>query len=622
VRARSGVRPQAAPSPKLPSRAAEGRSEVRDGMRVDWDVPVAMDDGIVLRCDVFRPVKNGRYPIILSYGPYAKGLAFQDGYPSAWERMASQHADVTAGSSNRYQSWEVVDPEKWVPHDYACVRFDSRGCGTSPGFIDHFSPRETKDFYACIEWAAAQPWSSGKVGLNGISYYAINQWHVASLQPPHLAAMCIWEGAADWYRDMTHHGGILSTFWANWYDMQVKTVQHGAGPRGGRGRAHGQLVCGPQSLSDAELERNRCDFGNEIREHPLDDEYHKERSPNWAKVKVPFLSAANWGGQGLHPRGNFEGFVRAASKQKWLEAHGIEHWTHFYTDYGRNLQLAFFDHFLHGKDNGWSRQPRVQLQVRHLDGFVERAESEWPLARTKWTRLHLDPATGLLIPGKPAGAASLGFEAMGDGVTFLTPPLEAETEITGPSALKLHVSSSTSDADLFVVLRAFAADLEEVVFQGAIDPHTPIGQGWLRASHRKLDARLSTPYRPYHTHDRRQPLKPGEVVELDIEIWPTSIVLPAGYRIGLTIRGKDYEHPGAGGGRLSNFKNELKGCGPFLHDDPRDRPPEVFGGTTTLYFGNGCQPYLLLPIIPPKADAKVPGERAVAAAARPRRSRP
>ena len=153
------------------------------------------------------------------------------------------------------------------------------------------------------------------------------------------------------------------------------------------------------------------------------------------------------------------------------------------------------------------------------------------------------------------------------------------------------------------MLRVFAPDLKEVVFQGAIDPHTPIGQGWLRASHRKLDKKLSTPYRPYHTHDRKQPLKPGEVVELDIEIWPTSIVVPAGYRIGLTIRGKDYEYGGASGGRLSNFKNELKGCGPFLHDDVRDRPPEIFGGTTSLHFDRGRQPYLLLPIIPPKKSA-------------------
>ena len=285
------------------------RSETRDGMRIDWDVPITMDDGLVVRADVFRPVKDGKYPVILTYGPYAKGLAFQDGYPSAWQRMVDKHPDVAAGSSNLYQSWEVVDPEKWVPHGYACVRVDSRGAGCSPGFIDHFSPRETKDFYDCIEWAGVQPWSNGKVGLNGISYYGINQWHVASLQPPHLAAMCVWEGAADWYRDMTHHGGMVSTFWANWYDMQVKTVQYGAGERGKRSRVHGELVCGPETLSEEQLAKNRCDFGDEIRRHPLDDDYHKARSPQWDKITAPLFSAANWGGQGLHPRGNFEGFA-------------------------------------------------------------------------------------------------------------------------------------------------------------------------------------------------------------------------------------------------------------------------------------------------------------------------
>lgn len=575
------------------------RSETRDGMRIDWDVPITMDDGLVLRADVFRPVAEGRHPVILSYGPYAKGLAFQDGYPSAWQRMVERHPDVAANSSNLYQNWEVVDPEKWVPEGYACVRVDSRGCGCSPGFIDHFSPRETKDFYDCIEWAGVQPWSSGKVGLNGISYYGINQWHVASLQPPHLAAMCIWEGAADWYRDMTHHGGILSTFWANWYDMQVKTVQYGAGERGRRSRVHGELVCGPETLSEEELARNRCDFGDQIRAHPLDDAYHKARSPVWEKVVTPFLSAANWGGQGLHPRGNFEGFLRAASPEKWLEAHGIEHWTHFYTDYGREQQLRFFDHFLKGEDNGWDLQPRVLLQVRHPgERFIERAENEWPLARTEWTTLFLDPAGASLQREPPDGDAAVTFDAMGEGVTFVTPPLDKDTELTGPSATKLFVSSSTRDADLFVVLRVFSADFKEIVFQGAIDPHTPIAQGWLRASHRKLDAKLSTPWRPYHRHDEVLPLTPGEPVELDIEIWPTSIAIPAGYRIALTIRGRDYEYGGGSGGRLSNFKNELKGCGPFLHDDPLDRPPDVFAGRTTLHFARDRQPYLLLPVIP------------------------
>ena len=143
------------------------RTELRDGMAIDWDQPIRMDDGLVLRADVFRPPREERFPVLLTYGPYAKGLAFQEGYPGAWMRMAAMHPDVTAGSSNRYQNWEVVDPEKWVPDGYVCVRVDSRGCGRSPGRIDHFSPRETRDFYLCIEWAGAQPWSNGKVGQIG-----------------------------------------------------------------------------------------------------------------------------------------------------------------------------------------------------------------------------------------------------------------------------------------------------------------------------------------------------------------------------------------------------------------------------------------------------------------------
>jgi predicted acyl esterase len=579
---------------------AQSKTEIRDGMKIDWDVPIPMDDGIVLRADVFRPVSEDRYPVLLTYGPYAKGLSFQDGYPDAWETMAREHPDVPAASSNLYQNWEVVDPEKWVPHGYVCVRVDSRGCGRSPGYVDPFSPRETRDFIACIAWAGEQSWSTGKVGLNGISYYAINQWQVASQQPPHLAAMCVWEGAAEWYRDTSHHGGIYCTFWANWYDMQVKTVQHGLGTRGPISRATGDLVCGPETLTVAELAANRCNFGDDLLSHQLDDQYSKDRSPDWSKVTVPFLSAANWGGQGLHPRGNFEGFMRAASSQKWLESHGIEHWTHFYTDYGRDLQKRFFDYFLKDEKNGWDKQPQVLLQVRHLDRFEEREENEWPLARTQWTKFHFDFASGGLATAPLTTQSSgVSFDAKGDGITLMTSPLTAETEVTGPSALKLFLSSTTEDADIFAVLRAFSPDMKEVVFQGAIDPHTPIGQGWLRASHRKLDVAISKPWRPYHTHDERQPLKPGVPVEMNVEIWPTSIVLPAGYRIALTIRGKDYEHA-CRGGKLSNFKNELRGCGPFLHDDPADRPASIFSGMTTLHARKDQQPYLLLPIIPKK----------------------
>jgi predicted acyl esterase len=183
-------------------------------------------------------------------------------------------------------------------------------------------------------------------------------------------------------------------------------------------------------------------------------------------------------------------------------------------------------------------------------------------------------------------------------VTFLTEPLEQETEITGPIAAKLFVSSATEDADLFLVVRAFTADLKEVVFQGALDARTPIAQGWLRCSHRKLDQKLSLPYRPYHTHDEEQKLKPGEIYEVDVEVWPTCIVLPKGFRLALSVRGTDYVYPGEPGPGLETLGNRWTGVGPFTHNDPRDRPPAVFGGDVTLHAGPRHAAYLLLPVIP------------------------
>src|SRR5262250_3931498 len=229
------------------------KSEIRDGMKIDWDAAIAMDDGVVLRADVFRPTDERKYPVILSYGPYAKGLAFQEGYKSAWLRMIAAYPETAEGSSNKYQNWELVDPEKWVPDGYAIVRVDSRGAGRSPGYLEVWSPREARDLHDCIAWAGTQPWSNGKVGLSGISYYAMNQWKVASLQPRHLAAICVWEGFADFYRELSHNGGIYSTFAQNWYDMQIKTVQYGLGTQGYRSRMNGDWVSGPETLPDEAL---------------------------------------------------------------------------------------------------------------------------------------------------------------------------------------------------------------------------------------------------------------------------------------------------------------------------------------------------------------------------------
>ena len=567
-------------------------------MRIERDVAIPMDDGVVLRADIFLPVAEGEYPALLSYGPYGKGLAFQEGYRSQWDYMIEHHPEVGEGTSNLHQNWEVVDPEKWVPDGYVCVRVDSRGTGRSPGYMDVWSGRETVDLYDCIEWAGTRPWSNGRVGLAGISYYAMNQYQVAALQPPHLSAICPWEGAADWYRDFARHGGILCQFAEDWYPRQVEKVQHGVGERGYHSTVTGEAVSGPDTEEPEVLATRRADLGHDVMSRPLVDDWYLERNPDWSRVTTPMLSAGNWGGHGLHLRGNVEAFTQSAATDKWLEIHGDAHWVDFYTDRGVALQKRFFGHYLKGEENGWEQTPRVLLRVRQADGtFNDRSENEWPLARTDWTRYHLT-AGNELEPSASAETGSIGYEADGDGSTFLTSPFAEETEITGPLAARLFISSETADADLFLIVRLFDESDDEVTFMGALDPNTPIAHGWLRASHRAVDPGKSLPHRPYHTHDREDPLLPGQIYPVDIEIWPTCIVIPAGYRLGLSVRGNDYRYEG----ELSDFARKFhyagRGVGPFKHADPIDRPADVFSGRVTIHVGGETDSFLLVPIIP------------------------
>ena len=572
------------------------RVDLVGDMTIEWDVPIEMSDGVILRADVFRPTATGAYPAIITYGPYAKGLPFQQGFPAAWQRMIADHPDVVEGSSGKYQNWEVVDPEKWVPDGYVCVRVDSRGAGRSPGVLDLFSARETHDLYECIEWAAAQTWSNRRVGVNGISFYAMNQWRVAALQPPHLTAICVWEGAGDFYRDAAYHGGIRSSFVASYY-RTVLATQYGRGESAGRNPLTGQLICGDETFSEEELAQRRVDLARVVSEHPFLDDHYRSRMTDWSRVNVPLLSAGNWGGQGLHLRGGPRGFELAASAAKWLEMHDGTHWSPFYAQYGLDLQKRFLGHFLKGEDTGWARQPRVQLRTRHVDGHTEqRTAPHWPLPDTVWTRLYLDANDGSMRPDEPTVEASKSYKA-GEGRLSFIYVCPEDLEIAGPVAAKLYVESSTIDADLFLVVRAFSPDGTEIVYQGAIDPHTPIAHGWLRASHRALDDDQSRPFLPVHRHDRAEPLTPMTVYELDIEILPTSLNLPEGYSLTLDVQGHDYVYPGPAA-MQPNLQVPLTGSGPFVHKDLSDRPADVFGGKVTLHTGGRNKSNILLPVIP------------------------
>jgi predicted acyl esterase len=166
----------------------------------------------------------------------------------------------------------------------------------------------------------------------------------------------------------------------------------------------------------------------------------------------------------------------------------------------------------------------------------------------------------------------------GMGVSLETPPLECDTEITGPLAASFWVSSESEDMDLFLTLRNFDAAGNEVLETGQQGTPVPVAKGWLRVSHRELDPDLTLPYRPYHRHRRRLFLKPGEIVKVDVEIWPTSMVFRNGHRIRLDIQPRD----GVGSQSYMHY-----------HADYNT-------GTNTVYAGGEQESYLLLPVIPPK----------------------
>lgn len=562
----------------------ETRITTEDNLVFERDVALAMSDGTVLRANIFRPAAPGRYPVVMAMGAYGKDVHFEDAFNPQWQVLKRIYPGLDRdGSSGRYLRWEVVDPERWVPDGFVVIQVDSRGTGRSEGYLDPFGPVETRDFYEWIEWAGTQPWSNGKVGLIGVSYLAIKQWQVAALRPPHLAAIVPWEGSSEFYRDGGHHGGILSnSFTFEWWPRQVLANQYGSAKSTHRDRLTGERTTGP-AFSDELLAGSRADHPNDRLIHPLDDAWNGARAANLTAIEVPVLSAANWGGPGMHLRGNFEGYQRVGSQQKWLFAHIGTHYESFYLPHYVAIQKRFFAHFLRGDDNGWDREPPVQLAIRRVDDTAQiRQEQEWPLARTQWTPWHLDAGAGTLSNEAPAQGAQATFTAMKGGLSFSTPPFDQEMEFTGPVTLRLWVSSSTPDADLFAVLRVFDPEGQEATFVGAHE-RVPMALGWLRASHRKLDPARSQPWRPWHSHDEVQKLVPGEVYPLDVEIWPTSMVFPKGWRLVLTVQGHDF---------VVTLPGRMR------HDHPVDRPAEEFGGQTTVHTGGAYASQLVLPLIP------------------------
>ena len=518
------------------------------------DVEVPMRDGTVLRVNVHRPRQGGRHPVIICAHPYGKDnlpRRASGGRYSLPRYYRIMHISEPVRHS-ALASWEAPDPAFWVPRGYVVVNADLRGFGRSDGEGTLFTRQEHDDYHDIIEWAAAQPWSTGRVGLNGVSYLALSQWGAAATRPPHLCAICPWEGFSDLYRDLACPGGIEERgFFAIW----------------SRGvRAGGRIS---------------LDLLGEQARHPERDDWWAEHTPRLDDIEVPMLVCGSFSDHTLHTRGSFRGFARASSKHRWLYTHRGGKWSVYYSREALEAQARFFDWALKDEDNGMADVPPVRLEVRRSRREIHevRHEAAWPLPSTVFTPLWLR-SDGRLDRAPSEAGSALSFDTRNGRLTF-TYTFDRDTEITGPMKLRLHVEArGADDLHLFAGVRKFSNG-REVTFEGGygfgLDMVT---RGWLKASHRALDLEQTRDWQPVHTHRNRQPLSPGEIVAVDIALLPSSTFFAKGESMSIDVQGRWFY--------LWN---------PFLGAFPARYAPSP-PATCVAHVGGVHDAHLLVPFIP------------------------
>jgi predicted acyl esterase len=539
------------------------RRTLESGMIVERDLAVKMRDGVEIYIDVFRPAEEKPAAPIIGWGPYGKHghTRYADNFPNC---------GVKQETLSPYTAFEAPDAGYWVPRGYAVINPDPRGTWHSKGDATYLSPEEAQDYYDLIEWAGTQPWSNGKVGLSGVSYLTSSQWRVAALNPPHLAAFNPWEGWSDTYREVVRHGGIPETmFWP--------------------------YLPGRWGHSTTRVE----DLATETREHPFFDAFWASKAADFSTIKAAAYIVASWTDQGMHTRGTLEGFKKIASPRKWLEVHGRKKWAYYYDPESVRRQQEFFDYFLKGIRTTVTQWPKVRLEVREKFYVgAMKAENEWPIARTQYTKLYLDARTASL--GRSARSQEASCRYLGTAPSAETAPrpgeapsshraqfdftFEQPTELIGHMKLKLWAAAEgADDMDIFVAVQKLdaAGHLVPFAFWAHFDDG-PVALGWLRASHRELDAAKSTEYQPVLLHRRERKIEPGAIVPLEIEIWPSGTRFEAGEKLRLVVQGAD----------IYNYSKPVM-CD--RHEDTVNRGPHI------LYTGGKYDSHLLVPVVPEKS---------------------
>lgn len=599
------------PSPRQLVTAANARNELRRnalGILRFRDVKIGLQNGQHVFADVFRPAAPGTYPVIVSCGPYGKAFNHHSiDSDTDLEKHEIMEEGYFSGNGEglQFENHETVNTATWVPEGYAVVRVDMPGSGKSPGQLAPWGIAGAEAFRDSIEWAGVQAWSSGAVGLWGMSYLAMSQHQAASLHPPHLKAMIAIGTDVDFYEEVAYNGGILNEqFWSIW-------------------RMSGLV---PAIIGEPDI----ADFIQTMKDSPFRDSNPEAifgpraevfMSPDLTDVTVPFWAvAATTHVSSIHQLGGSGAYLSTPSPHKKLDF--WEDWFQkSYADESVAQHKAFFDYWLKGIENGIMDTPPIRLEMRTGNGasYIQE-ENEWPIKRTEYTRWFFDagasdwaeddhrseflrltasepaaereaaysaeitllpPASGAALRTDPASAQS---DPTVTGVSFISDPVAEDAVVAGFGKVALWVSATSADMDLYVSVRVVDEDNRQVDFTGFTtmsfaDRITPLMKGWLKVSHRKLDLERSTEYAPKHTHrkDDYAPLTNGEIVPVEIELIPNTGLIRKGQRIRVDVQPYD-------------------GVAHGMHH--RYDPSYHAGATNTVHTGPDHMGYLQLPIIP------------------------
>ena len=526
--------------PALPFSAAIGNDRIEilplpKDILVEKNHILTMSDGTPIAVNIYRPMQPGPGPVICAFTVYGKDMHPYD-YAICGRAPLFRSVGLDFGRMRVSEAtpFEAPDPAHWVPRGFAVIHVDGRGSGNSGGEKDPLGPRTISDYCEVLEWASRQPWSTGRIATMGVSYLAVAQWFVAERRPQALAAMVPWEGFNDVYRDLMFHGGIPETGFVGWW---LRGDQNAA-PPGSDGPPdfarsdpwYANLPLPAAAVSALAVTRHFA---------PAIDRMALPRV-DLSRIVAPTLLCGSWSAQGIHSRGAFVAWDEIGSTHKELFTHGRHEWTVAYSPEALQAQEDFLTRHLKAEGPVKANPLPVRAEILHdRERFSELRAAKWPLPQTRYSTLYLG-GDGRLHDQMPAASSQISWRADSPDRIVLRHSFAEKAQLCGPSRAVLHFAiDEGEDADLFLGLYKEDARGVRVPVYNFLNNDELMTRGWLRASHRALDPVRSRPWRPVLSHADPEPLQPGLIYRLDIEILPAGMEFEPGSKLCLVISGRD-----------------------------------------------------------------------------------